>query len=91
MRFEWDEEKRLSNIRKHGIDFADVWRFFESERVIFIDNRFDYNELRFVSIGILTARILTITYTETDEITRIITARKSTKNEQNKYIREITN
>ncbi len=91
MRFEWDEEKRLSNIRKHGIDFADVWRFFESERVIFIDNRFDYSELRFVSIGILAARIVTITYTENDEITRIATARKSTKNEQNKYIREITN
>ncbi len=91
MKFEWDEEKRFSNIKKHGIDFADIWRFFESERVIFIDNRFDYGELRFVSIGILAARIITITYTETDEITRIITARKSTKNEQNKYIREITN
>lgn len=91
MRFEWDEEKRLSNIRKHGIDFADVWRFFESERVVFSDNRFDYNELRFVSIGMLAARIVTITYTENDEMIRIITARKSTKNEQNKYIREITN
>ena len=91
MRFEWDEEKRLSNIRKHGIDLADVWRFFESERVVFIDDRFDYGESRFVSIGILAARIVTVTYTENDETTRIISARKSTKNEQNQYIREITN
>ena len=91
MRFEWDEEKRLSNIRKHGIDLADVWRFFESERVVFIDDRFDYGESRFVSIGILAARIVTVTYTENDETTRIISARKSIKNEQNQYIREITN
>ncbi len=91
MKFEWDEEKRLSNIRKHGIDFADVRSFFESERVIFIDDRFDYGESRFVSIGVLAARIVTVTYTETDKTTRIITVRKSTKNEQNKYIREITN
>lgn len=89
MRFEWDEEKRLSNIRKHGIDFADIWRVFENERVIFIDNRFDYGELRFVTIGSLEGRIVTVTYTETDEITRIITARKATKNERTKYLKGI--
>ncbi len=31
MRFEWDEEKREANFRKHGIDFADVENIFDDE------------------------------------------------------------
>ncbi len=91
MRFEWNENKCLINLKRHGIDFADVWRVFESERVIFLDDRFDYNELRFVTIGVLRERIVTVVYTENDEITRIISVRKATKNEQRKYREGITN
>jgi uncharacterized DUF497 family protein len=29
MALEWDERKRLSNLRKHGIDFADLEPLFE--------------------------------------------------------------
>ncbi len=29
MQFEWDESKRISNIRKHGIDFLDVPKVFD--------------------------------------------------------------
>ena len=45
MKFEWDENKRFVNIRKHGIDFADARKVFKGERVNFIDDRFDYGEL----------------------------------------------
>lgn len=91
MKFEWDENKRRENLRKHGFDFADVWRVFESNRVIFIDDRFDYGELRLVTIGLLSGRIVTVTYTEDDETNRIISFRKATKNEQTKYIKGIAN
>lgn len=91
MKFEWDESKRLVNLQRHGLDFADAWRIFESYRVIFIDDRFDYGESRLVTIGILSGRIVTTVYTEDDEITRIISLRKATKNEQTKYNKGITN
>ena len=29
MRFEWDEQKRKANLRKHGFDFRDAWKVFE--------------------------------------------------------------
>ncbi len=89
MKFEWDENKRLINLQRHGFDFADAWQVFESHRVIFIDDRFDYGESRFVTIGFLSGRIVTIVYTEADEIIRIISLRKATKNEQTKYIKGI--
>ncbi len=91
MKFEWDESKRLVNLQRHGLDFADAWRIFESYRVIFIDDRFDYGESRLVTIGVLSGRIVTTVYTEDDEITRIISLRKATKNEQTKYNKGIAN
>jgi uncharacterized DUF497 family protein len=44
MRFEWDEKKRLSNIKKHGIDFIDVPEMFKFDTVTVIDDRFEYEE-----------------------------------------------
>ena len=85
MKFEWDENKRQESLRKHGFDFVDAWRIFESYRVNFIDDRFDYGELGLVTIGFLGGRIVTTVYTEDDEITRIISLRKATKNEQTKF------
>ncbi|MBA3334384.1 MAG: BrnT family toxin [Acidobacteria bacterium] len=91
MKFEWDESKRVINLQRHGLDFADAWRIFESYRVIFIDDRFDYGESRLVTIGVLSGRIVTTVYTEDEEITRIISLRKATKNEQTKYNKGIAN
>ena len=53
MQFEWDEAKNQINIRKHGIDFADVPSMFEGKILSRIDNRFDYGEERWVGIGFI--------------------------------------
>ncbi len=31
MDFEWDEDKRLANLRKHGVDFVDVPAIFDGD------------------------------------------------------------
>lgn len=46
MRFEWDEQKRLLNLQKHGIDFVDVQKLFDDEIYVIADDRFDYGENR---------------------------------------------
>jgi Ribonuclease toxin, BrnT, of type II toxin-antitoxin system len=53
MKFEWDESKRLFNIRKHKIDFSDVPVVFNGLIVTVEDERFDYGEQRFVTFGLL--------------------------------------
>lgn len=50
MRVEWDNTKRLANIRKHGIDFVACEAFFEGQTVTLEDKRFDYGEQRFVKL-----------------------------------------
>lgn len=89
MIFEWDEEKRLSNISKHGIDFIGVETLFDGETVSIFDNRFDYAEERFITFGLLEGRVVTVVHTETEETIRIISVRKATTNEEENYFKRI--
>ena len=50
MEIEWDIKKALSNLKKHGVDFADAVTVLEDERAITISE--DYpDEERFITIG----------------------------------------
>jgi uncharacterized DUF497 family protein len=60
MEFDWDEAKRLSNLRKHGIDFIDVPAVFEGDIVTVEDDRFSYGEQQFVTFGLLQGRVVAL-------------------------------
>lgn len=89
MRFEWDEAKRIENLRKHGIDFRDVIELFDSETYTVVDDRFDYGEVRLLTLGIVKGRVLAVTHTEQDDLIRIISARKGEKHEQEIYFKQV--
>ena len=88
MRFTWHEEKRTSNLSKHGLDFAQAHKVFEEITFTFEDNRFDYGEQRFISIGLLND-VVVIVHTETAEEMRIISMRRANKNEQKLYFKNL--
>ena len=79
MRFEWDEAKRLANLRKHGIDFLDVSFVFEGDTLTVEDNRYDYGEQRFVTFGLLQGLVVAIVHSDRNDSIRIISARKETR------------
>jgi uncharacterized protein len=87
--FEWDESKRASNLRKHGIDFLDVSSVFNGLIVTVEDERFDYGEDRFVTFGLLQGQVIAVVHTETEDYIRVISARKATKYEQKTYFEQI--
>jgi uncharacterized DUF497 family protein len=89
VRFDWDENKRIANLNRHGIDFAEVHEVFDFDRYLFPDERFDYGEIRYISIGLLLGEVVVITHTETDELIRIISARKAERHEQEIYFKSI--
>jgi len=89
VRFEWDERKRRSNLEKHGVDFSDLESLFASETVTVLDERVDYGEHRFITLGLLKGIVLTVAHTETDEVVRILSARKATRYEEETYFKEI--
>jgi uncharacterized DUF497 family protein len=89
MRFEWDEAKRRSNIRQHGIDFVDVDEVFAGETITFIDDRYEYGETRFLTFGLLWGEVVVIVHIETDEVIRVISVRRASKDEEETYFKEL--
>lgn len=89
MRFEWDTRKRRSNLEKHEVDFAELESLFAGQTVTVPDERFEYGEQRFMTVGLLKDIVVTVAHTETDEVIRIISARRSTLYEQEIYFKEI--
>jgi len=53
------------------------------------DKRFEYGEHRFITSGLLRDILLTVAHTETDEVVRILSARKATRYEEESYFKEI--
>jgi uncharacterized DUF497 family protein len=75
----------------HGIDFNDVWRIFENETATDVDNRFDYSETRYLTLGLLFGSVIVVVHTEINEIIRIISARNGNKYDEERYFREVRN
>jgi len=88
VRFEWDSNKAKSNLKKHSVSFEEASTIFSSDQIrVFVDDaNSTVAEERLVAIGYsLHDRILTVVhcYREDDEVIRIISARKATKQEKN--------
>ena len=85
MKYQWDKTKATSNLKKHGIEFADAVSVFSDELAITIpDNRFD--EERFVTIGMdAFGRILVIVFTWRSKQIRLISARLAERRERKQY------
>jgi len=88
MSYEWNELKRLSNLRKHGVDFADMEEFGWDTALYDADENADYGEDRFVALGEFRADIYVVVFTLRGSATRIISARKADKREKHRYEKE---
>ena len=90
MTFEWDENKNVINISKHGIDFDEASSIFYDEKAIMFDDpEHSDEEERFILIGMSQKlNVLTVChcYRNRDDVIRIITARKATKTESEYYV-----
>lgn len=81
MQLEWDEAKNEINIRKHGIDFADVHAMFDAPMLVDLDERAEYGEERWIGIGPFSMIVAVVVFTERGNDTiRIISARKRRQN-----------
>lgn len=89
MEITYDPLKNQENIKKHGIDFADVEPVFYDENAFEVREDKDHDEQRFVAIGVdalLRIVVVVYAYDEGDEaIIRVISARKAEPHEIQQY------
>lgn len=86
LEFEWNEAKRQSNLKNHGVDFEDAKAvFIDASALEILDERFSYGEERWIVIGQSAGRLLAVVYVERNGIHRIISVRLADKQEVNAY------
>lgn len=91
MEFEWDENKNRQNKKKHGISFEEAQEIFLGIVFTSIDERFNYNEIREISIGAIQGFVIvTVIHTERNGKIRLISARKATPKERRQYYEYLT-
>jgi uncharacterized DUF497 family protein len=87
LKFTWDENKNLANMKKHGVDFNDAVRaWYDPDRLDFFDAEHSINEARWIYLGAVGEAVLFVVETEPgNETVRIISARRTSKQEQEAY------
>lgn len=87
MEFEWNPDKAAINLRKHDISFQEAATVFDdSLSVTFPDPDHSVGENRYVMIGMSSlGQLLVVSHTDRESRTRIISARKATRQEKRFY------
>jgi hypothetical protein len=82
MEIEYDPVKRGTTFAKRGLDFADAGEIFSGRHVSRTDDRTDYGELRLITVGFMSGRMVVAVWTERAGRRRIISLRKANDDEQ---------
>lgn len=90
LRFEWDFEKAMSNLEKHGISFSEGAGVFRDLRAILLDDPDQFeDEVRFALLGYsMERRIVVVIHVERGLSLRIVSVRPATKPERRLYEEE---
>lgn len=85
MEFEWDIDKAKSNLRKHGINFAEATSVLKDNFAITIYDEHPIED-RYITIGMSDlGKLLLVVYTLRHNRIRLISARKTNKRERQQY------
>jgi uncharacterized DUF497 family protein len=83
--FEWDEDKRQANWNKHRVDFEYAVLMFAGGTVSRVDDRRDYGEERWISLGRIDDSVFVVVHTEREGVRRVISAWRGGRSEREVY------
>ena len=89
MRFTWHEPKRQSTLNRRDLDFADAELVFAGPTFTFEDDRENYGDQRWVTLGLLRGDVVVIVHTETEVEIHVISMREADKDEQLLFFRNL--
>ena len=84
MDFEWDEEKRLKNLEKHGIDFIDADILFGNPYLVAPGKTVD-GERRWLATGMIDEIYVTAVFSRRDQVIRMISMRSARNGERKRH------
>jgi uncharacterized DUF497 family protein len=87
MQYEWDGQKRLANLAKHGLDFEDAWLVHEHLNRLTSLTAYPY-EQRFIDLAEVDGRVIALVYTLRGNHVRCISMRPAKRRERRVYYGE---
>jgi uncharacterized DUF497 family protein len=85
----WDEPKRKADLKKHGIDLADLESAFDFPMVTVEDDRAAYGELRLQSLAMWRGRVIFLVWTERQNAAHPISCRYADRSQTQDYFENI--
>ena len=89
MRIEFDPAKDVTNRAKHGVSLALASELNWEAALVWIDNRFEYGELRVIALAPKTEILYYVAFVERGEVRRIISLRRANQREVKHYVQNI--
>jgi uncharacterized protein len=81
----YDPQKRALTLAIRGLDFEDAAHVFAGTTIDFVDDRKDYGEVQWISLGLLRSRMVVLVWTQRSVTRHIISMRKANEREQEKF------
>ena len=85
MEISYDSEKRDLTLARRGLDFADAAQVFAGTALTIEDDRRDYGEARYQTLGLLNGRLVMVVWTPRGETRHVFSMRKANEREKKRY------
>jgi len=85
MQIEFNPSKRQITLKERELDMAEAAEVFAGDHLTVEDDRFDYGEPRYITIGFMSGRMVVLVWTPRGEACRIISMRKANDRERKAY------
>jgi uncharacterized DUF497 family protein len=89
MRIEFDPAKDLVNHAKHRVSLGLAAELDWEAALVWIDDRFDYNEIRRIALAPKTEILYYVAFVDRGEVRRIISLRRANRREVNRYVQSL--
>jgi uncharacterized protein len=89
MRIEFDPAKDAANRSKHGVPLALASELDWDAALVWIDDRFEYDELRMIALAPRTSTLYYVAFADRGNAYRIISLRRATRREVKHYVENI--
>lgn len=85
MNITYDPDKRAAILNLWDVDLAEAGKVFEGAHLTVADNRLDFTEVRFITIGYLSGTMVVLAWTARANARHIISIRTANEREQRRY------
>lgn len=84
----YDPAKRAQTLAARGLDFKDAVKVFDGLEMTRLDEREDYGEDRYQTMGLLDGRLVMVVWTPRGEDCHVMSMRKCNEREKARFRRE---